>query len=105
MNYLVFSAYTVFPFIACSVAGFIGLWIQFHKNHIPRRVTATTVDPRSALLDPLGAILGSVWLLVTLILITGTGFAGTMILLGILLTSRGSGVYDIGSWGGVEGDL
>lgn len=77
VNYLVFSAYTVFPFIACSVTGYLALYLQFHKHHIPRTVTATTVDPRTALLDPLGAILGSIWLLVTLILITGTGFAGT----------------------------
>jgi hypothetical protein len=43
VNYLVFSAYTVFPFIACSVAGFVGLWIQFQNGQIPVRVTATTI--------------------------------------------------------------
>jgi hypothetical protein len=97
MNYLVFSAYTVFPFIACSVAGFIGLWIQFRKNHIPLTVTATTVDPRSALLDPIGAILGSIWLLLTLVLITGTGFAG--ITLEDMADCRCPGIYDFGSRG------
>ena len=97
MNYLVFSAYTVFPFIACSVAGFIGLWIQFRKNHIPRTVTATTVNPRSALLDPIGAILGSIWLLLTLVLITGTGFAG--ITLEGMAHCRCPGIYDFGSRG------
>jgi hypothetical protein len=100
VNYLVFSAYTVFPFIACSVAGIVGLWIQFQKGHIPVRVTATTIDPRSVLLDPIGAIFGSLWLLVTLILITGTGFAGSM--LEDMSNCRCPGIYDFGSWSGFK---
>jgi Na+/H+ antiporter NhaD/arsenite permease-like protein len=76
INYLAFTAYTVFPFLACSVAGLVALYIQFWKGHIPTRVTAPQMDPKAVLLDPIGAIVGSVALLVTLILITGTGFAG-----------------------------
>jgi Na+/H+ antiporter NhaD/arsenite permease-like protein len=77
VSYLAFTAYTVFPFLACSVVGFIALYIQFHMNHIPKKVGAPQVDPKSVLLDPVGAIVGSITLLVTLILITGTGFVGT----------------------------
>lgn len=77
VNYLAFTAYTVFPFLACSVTGLISLYIQFWKGHIPRRVVAPQLDPKSVLLDPIGAIVGGIALLITLILITGMGFAGT----------------------------
>jgi Na+/H+ antiporter NhaD/arsenite permease-like protein len=77
VNYLAFTAYTVFPFLACSVTGLIALYLQFWKGHIPRRVVAPQLDAKSVLLDPIGAIVGGVALLITLILITGMGFAGT----------------------------
>jgi len=76
VNYLAFTAYTFFPFLGCSVAGLMALYIQFTKNHIPKKVTAPQVDPKSVLLDPVSAIVGSIGLLITLALITGTGFAG-----------------------------
>ena len=76
VNYLAFTAYTISPFLASSVAGLIALYIQFWNGHIPMRVTAPQMDPRSVLLDPIGAIVGSIALLVTLIIITGTGLAG-----------------------------
>ena len=52
------------------------MYIQFWKGHIPTRVSAPQMDPKSVLLDPIGAIVGSIALLVTLVIITGTGFAG-----------------------------
>jgi hypothetical protein len=36
------------------------------------------MDPKSVLLDPIGAIVGSITLLVTLVIITGTGVAGNI---------------------------
>jgi hypothetical protein len=54
----------------------IALYIQFWKHYIPVQVRSPQLDPRSVLLDPIGAIVGSVSLLITLVLITGTGFAG-----------------------------
>jgi len=80
VNYLAFTAYTVFPFIACSITGLIALYLQFWKGHIPTRVIAPQMDPKSVLLDPVGAIFGSIALLFTLILITGIGFAGMSVL-------------------------
>lgn len=77
VNYLAFTAYTVFPFLACSVAGFIGLWLQFWRGYIPKTVSSRYMDPKSVLLDPIGALVGSIALLTTLVLITGTGYAGT----------------------------
>ena len=67
----------MFPFLACSATGLIALYIQFWKGHIPTRVSAPQMDPKSVLLDPIGAIVGSTALLVTLVIITGTGFAGS----------------------------
>jgi Na+/H+ antiporter NhaD/arsenite permease-like protein len=78
VNYLAFSAYTIFPFMTCSLIGLFALYVQFWKGHIPTRVTAPQMDPMSVLLDPIGAIVGSVALLLTLIIITGTGFAGNI---------------------------
>ena len=80
VNYLAFTAYTVFPFLACSVAGFIALWLQFWRGYIPKTVSSRYMDPKSVLLDPVGALVGSIALLTTLVLITGTGYAGTHIL-------------------------
>ena len=79
IKYIVFSAYTIFPFLGCFVTGFIALYLQFYKGHIPKTVAATQLDPRSALRDPVGALVGSIWLLATLILLTGTGFAGIIV--------------------------
>ena len=76
MNYLAFTAYTIFPFLACSITGLIVLYIQFWKGQIPKRVSAPQMDPKSVLIDPIGAIVGGIALLVTLVIITGTGFAG-----------------------------
>lgn len=66
----------MFPFLACSVTGLIALYIQFWKGHIPKRVSAPQMDPKSVLLDPIGAVVGSTALLVALVTITGTGFTG-----------------------------
>ena len=76
MNYLTFTGYTVFPLLACSATGLVALYIQFWKAHIPVRVAAPQIDPKSGLLDPVEAIVGSAALLVTLVIITGTGFVG-----------------------------
>jgi hypothetical protein len=54
----------------------MALYIQFWKGHIPKRVSAPQMDPKSVLIDPVGAIVGGIALLVTLVIITGTGFAG-----------------------------
>ena len=85
VNYLAFSAYTALPFLACSVTGLIALYIQFWKNHIPKRVVAPHMDPRSVLLDPVGAIVGACALLLTVALVTGLGFLSTTKLMSPLM--------------------
>jgi hypothetical protein len=79
ISYLAFSAYTVFPFLACSVTGLVGLYLQFSKSHLPTRVTVPQTDPKSVLLDPVSAVVGSIALLATLALVIGTGFKGSIL--------------------------
>jgi Na+/H+ antiporter NhaD/arsenite permease-like protein len=79
VNYLAFTAYTVLPFLACSVTGLVALYIQFWRNHIPKRVVAPQMDPKSVLLDPVGAIVGASALLLALALVTGLVFLGNLL--------------------------
>ena len=60
LNNLVFTAYTVLPFLACSLSCFIALAFQFrHAEYIPRRLDVfDDFDVRAALLDPVGAAVG-----------------------------------------------
>ena len=73
----------------------MALYIQFSRNHIPKKVTAPQVDPKSVLLDPIGAIVGSIALLVTLVLITGTGFAGVQAWMISMPAAVSKAVFDI----------
>lgn len=70
-----FTAYTILPFLACSVACFIALAVQYRSaKHLPRKITATTLDPRSALLDRVSAWFGSLLLGTCLVLILVLSF-------------------------------
>jgi len=61
INNVAFTAYTILPFLACNVACFLALAIQFRdKKHIPRQLRATgKLNPRGVLRDPGGALVGS----------------------------------------------
>ena len=75
---IAYTAYTIFPFLACSLVCYGALAIQFRgERYIPRRMPdIATLDPRSVLRDPVGAIVGS--------LIFGSCLA---VLLGVSFTS------------------
>ena len=64
INNAAFTAYTILPFLACSVTCFFALASQFHKKkYIPRKLDISgDLDVRSVLLDPTGACVGSVLL-------------------------------------------
>ncbi|KIK68372.1 hypothetical protein GYMLUDRAFT_35780 [Collybiopsis luxurians FD-317 M1] len=63
INNAAFTAYTILPFLACNLACFLALAVQFRRGHIPRNLLVTEqVNPWSVLLDPFGAIVGSVLL-------------------------------------------
>ncbi|KAG6874337.1 hypothetical protein C0993_000653, partial [Termitomyces sp. T159_Od127] len=60
VNNAAFTAYTILPFLGCSVICLAALGIQFHKpNYIPRRLAVTEdLDVMSVLVDPVGACVG-----------------------------------------------
>jgi len=63
INNVAFSAYTVFPFIACSISCFAALTFQFRSSkHIPKRLGFTQLDPRKVLRDPVSAWVGGILL-------------------------------------------
>ncbi|KAJ3726886.1 hypothetical protein C8R42DRAFT_694409 [Lentinula raphanica] len=76
INNVAFTAYTIFPFLACCVACFLALAIQFRdKKHIPPRLRATErLDPKSVLRDPEGAIVGSLFFGTCLVVIIIVSF-------------------------------
>lgn len=78
INNVVYSAYTIFPFMACSVFCFAALAFQFHtKEHIPKRLDATEeLNPLSVLHDPIGACVGAILLGSCLVVIIMVSFFG-----------------------------
>ena len=76
VNNAAFTAYTILPFLACNIFCFVALAFQY-RNQVPRKLSRVArQDPRSALLDPLGAWVGSIMLGVMLILCLVVNFYG-----------------------------
>ena len=72
-NNAAFTAYTIFPFLACSVACFAGLAFQFRDSKYVRKILLPSekinpLDP-DVLRDPVGAVFGSILLIVCLIVV------------------------------------
>jgi Na+/H+ antiporter NhaD/arsenite permease-like protein len=78
VNNAAFTAYTIFPFLACNLVCFFALGAQYHKKeYVPRKLNRVArLDPRSVLLDPVGAWVGSFMLGSTLILCLVVSFFG-----------------------------
>ncbi|KZP33509.1 hypothetical protein FIBSPDRAFT_943307 [Athelia psychrophila] len=76
VNNVAFSAYTVFPFLACTVFCFAALFLQFRDDKHIKRVLSTKdqKDPAQFLLDPIGALIGTVHLVCCLIVILVVSF-------------------------------
>lgn len=76
VNNAAFTAYTILPFIGCSLACFVALGFQFRgSKYIPRRlVQHDDLDVRSALLDPISAWVGSILLGTCLVVIIVVSF-------------------------------
>jgi len=75
INNVAFTAYTILPFLACNLACLVVLAIQFRdEKYIPRRLAVSQdLDVRSVLLDPIGALVGSIILgtcLITIIVVS-----------------------------------
>jgi Na+/H+ antiporter NhaD/arsenite permease-like protein len=76
VNNAAFTAYTILPFLGCSLACLVALGFQFRgSKHIPRRLAVTEdLDVRSVLLDPIGAWVGSILLGTCLVVIIIVSF-------------------------------
>jgi Na+/H+ antiporter NhaD/arsenite permease-like protein len=64
INNVAYTAYSIFPFMACNIVCFIAIAYQFrHQKHIPKKLNnPSDLDPRIVLLDPKGAWVGSILL-------------------------------------------
>lgn len=64
INNAAFTAYTILPFLACSVFCFLAIAFQFRsEKHVPHALaTKRHLNPRSVLRDPFGAVVGSILL-------------------------------------------
>ena len=76
VNYAAFTAYTIIPFLGCSLFCFAALAFQFWKR-VPRKLTCVPYRrPWSAVRDPVGALVGSFMVGAALILSLTVGFFG-----------------------------
>ncbi|KAF9530564.1 hypothetical protein CPB83DRAFT_788128 [Crepidotus variabilis] len=76
INNAAFTAYTILPFLACSVTCYLGLAFQFRKpKHVPHKLPVSgDLDPRSVLRDPISAWVGSLLLLTCLVVVIVVSF-------------------------------
>ena len=75
LGYLEFSAWTILPFLFTATAVYITLLVLF-RNKVPKVIIAPELIPRAVLVDPFGAAVGSVMIIVCLITIIGVSFVG-----------------------------
>ncbi|KAF9474031.1 hypothetical protein BDN70DRAFT_885291 [Pholiota conissans] len=76
VNNAAFTAYTILPFLACSVACYIVLMFQFRdEKHVPRKLNRTgKLNAREVLRDPVSAAVGSIMLVSCLVVIIVLSF-------------------------------
>ncbi|GLB39823.1 putative arsenical pump membrane protein [Lyophyllum shimeji] len=76
VNNAAFTAYTILPFLACTVACYLALAVQFRaEKHLPRKVPVTAkLNVREVLRDPVGALVGSIILGTCLVVIIVVSF-------------------------------
>jgi len=76
INNAAFTAYTILPFLACSVVCYAALSFQFRDGkHVPRRLNVTgKLNVREVLRDPVSAIFGGVLLLTCLVVVIVLSF-------------------------------
>jgi len=97
VNNAAFTAYTILPFVACSVFCFFALGGQYHDpKYVPRKLNhATNLNARSVLLDPVSAWVGSFMLGSTLVLCLVVSFFGIDVWMISLPFAVAKFIYDI----------
>lgn len=76
INNAAFTAYTILPFLACSVTCYAALSFQFRAGkHVPRKLNVIgKLNVREVLRDPVSAIFGGVLLLTCLVVVIALSF-------------------------------
>ena len=76
---IAYTAYTIFPFLACSILCYAALAFQFRNTgSIPKVMPEVArLDPRSALVDPVGAVVGTIIFAACLVVLLGVSFVDT----------------------------
>ncbi|TFK29545.1 hypothetical protein FA15DRAFT_631986 [Coprinopsis marcescibilis] len=95
INNATFTLYTIVPFLFCITALYGALYVQF-RNRIPKDILAThRLEPSEVLDDPVGAIFGSVWLFVCLVVVIVTSFFHVDVWIIVLPFAFGKFIWDI----------
>jgi len=98
VNNVAYSAYTIFPFLACIVSGFFALFVQFRNDrHIPRKLAKEGgKNPSDFLLDPVGAWVGGILLSCCLAVILVVSFFGVDVWMISLPFAVSKFIFDLG---------
>ncbi|KAF9109640.1 hypothetical protein BGX27_007388, partial [Mortierella sp. AM989] len=76
ISFLEYSAWMLLPCFASIAACYVMLRINFrHEKYIPKVLKSPDIDPRSCLVDPIGAVFGLSVLACSLACLIGTSFA------------------------------
>ncbi|KAJ2914963.1 hypothetical protein MD484_g5460, partial [Candolleomyces efflorescens] len=97
INNAAFTAYTILPFIACSIACYLALILQYRdEKHVPRKLNVSSqLNPRDVLRDPVSAIFGSLWLATCLIVVIVLSFFHVDVWKVVLPFAGGKFIFDI----------
>jgi Na+/H+ antiporter NhaD/arsenite permease-like protein len=97
INNAAFTAYTILPFLACSIACYLALMLQYrNEKHVPKTLKVSgALDPREVLRDPIGAIFGSIWLAICLVVVIVLSFIHVDVWKIVLPFAGGKFVFDI----------
>ncbi|KAJ2922594.1 hypothetical protein H1R20_g14498, partial [Candolleomyces eurysporus] len=100
INHAAFTAYTVLPSVACSIACYLALMLQYrNEKHVPRKlnVSGRHLIPQDILRDPVSAIVGSIWLVTCLIVVMVLTFFHINVWKIVLSFASGKFIFDV-SW-------
>ncbi|ODO03470.1 hypothetical protein L198_02317 [Cryptococcus wingfieldii CBS 7118] len=80
INFLVYSAWMAIPTIASAIVlYFVSRYITFsRKGLIPTTIHPPAINPRDALLDPVGAVFGATVFVITVLLLVGLSAGGIL---------------------------
>jgi Na+/H+ antiporter NhaD/arsenite permease-like protein len=99
INNAAFTAYTILPFIACSVACYAALSFQFRDGkHVPRKLNITGIlNVREVLRDPVSAVFGGILLLTCLVVVIVLSFIHIDVWKVVLPFAASKFIFDL-SW-------